>query len=295
MTDATTSTLEEIVKLNIGGTRYTTTMGTLTKRGASNFFSSLLSGRHAVRRDEKGAVWVDREGSYFGVILEYLRTGELFVPPTVPLIGVRREAEFYGIEIPTLAESVERASLSYIDDAWLQRRYLLASVDAHRPLVDAVVDVVLARFRWCAEHRVWPPEATFRGEFDEPGLALTLERNGVRPDAVAQIVGVCRHKYAERAGDDAAVCTDVALFTCLNQHRVLISAYCKHHGLTVDVSDAQHGHNSLQFDYATLRIGFPPLEQRDVINVVSHGGTTRTRPAWPELVVRGPIGVGALT
>ena len=193
---------ERIIRMNIGGMKFTTTIGTLTK--TRNFFSGLLSLSSSsspsspstattivapsattivapsattttmtkeeprkemkmTTRDEKGRIFIDREGKYFGVILEFLRTGELFIPEGMSMAAVRREAEFYGVDIPRLNDSVERTSLSYIDDGWLQRRYLLSSFESHKPVIDAVVDVILERFRFCVERRIsWPVEVTFR-------------------------------------------------------------------------------------------------------------------------------------
>lgn len=59
----------DIVKLNIGGTKYTTTVGTLS---GSAFFAALLKRDVAVAKDEEGCIFVDRDGLYFGPLLSYL-------------------------------------------------------------------------------------------------------------------------------------------------------------------------------------------------------------------------------
>jgi hypothetical protein len=51
--------MEELLELNIGGRRFTTTRTTLAARG-DNFFTALLSGRVGSVRDRKGAYFVDR-------------------------------------------------------------------------------------------------------------------------------------------------------------------------------------------------------------------------------------------
>jgi hypothetical protein len=56
-----------------------TTRETLTKNG-ENFFTSMLSGKFSVLKDEKGYYFVDRDGEYFAPILEYLRTGDFCIP-----------------------------------------------------------------------------------------------------------------------------------------------------------------------------------------------------------------------
>lgn len=91
-------THDKIVKLNIGGYKYTTTQETLTCHG-QNFFSALLKGKLPIIRDEEGCIFVDRDGEYFKPILEYLRTGELVIPDNMPLKCILREAQFYCIDL----------------------------------------------------------------------------------------------------------------------------------------------------------------------------------------------------
>ncbi len=63
-----------IVKLNIGGVKYETTVGTLTCRG-DNFFTTLFSNNFPALRDEDGYYFIDRDGEYFKPLLSFLRTG----------------------------------------------------------------------------------------------------------------------------------------------------------------------------------------------------------------------------
>ncbi|XP_051900121.1 SH3KBP1-binding protein 1 [Pristis pectinata] len=85
----------EIIHLNVGGRRFSSSRQTLTWIPDS-FFSSLLSGRILSLRDETGAFFIDRDPTVFGTILNFLRTRELDARDTN--IGLlRHEAEFYGI------------------------------------------------------------------------------------------------------------------------------------------------------------------------------------------------------
>lgn len=87
-----------IVKLNIGGVKYETTVGTLVSRG-DNFFTTLFSHMFATLKDEEGYYFIDRDGEYFKPLLSYLRTGELRVPPGMSKMCVEREAHFYLIDL----------------------------------------------------------------------------------------------------------------------------------------------------------------------------------------------------
>nr|XP_040024136.1 LOW QUALITY PROTEIN: BTB/POZ domain-containing protein KCTD3 [Gasterosteus aculeatus aculeatus] len=90
-----TSGMGEIIQLNVGGTRFSTSRQTLMWIPDS-FFSSLLSGRISTLRDETGAIFIDRDPTAFAPILNFLRTKELDLRG-VNISVLRHEAEFYGI------------------------------------------------------------------------------------------------------------------------------------------------------------------------------------------------------
>uniref|UniRef100_A0A8C9TNN2 BTB/POZ domain-containing protein KCTD3 n=1 Tax=Scleropages formosus TaxID=113540 RepID=A0A8C9TNN2_SCLFO len=85
----------EIIHLNVGGKRFSTSRQTLTWVPDS-FFSSLLSGRISTLKDETGAIFIDRDPSLFAPILNFLRTKELH-PRSINVHLLMHEAEFYGI------------------------------------------------------------------------------------------------------------------------------------------------------------------------------------------------------
>ncbi|XP_060779558.1 SH3KBP1-binding protein 1 [Neoarius graeffei] len=85
----------DIIHLNVGGKRFSTSRQTLTWVPDS-FFSSLLSGRISTLKDETGAIFIDRDPSLFAPILNFLRTKELH-PRSTDVNLLMHEAEFYGI------------------------------------------------------------------------------------------------------------------------------------------------------------------------------------------------------
>ncbi|XP_069500609.1 SH3KBP1-binding protein 1-like [Ambystoma mexicanum] len=85
----------EVIQLNVGGKRFSTSRQTLTWISDS-FFSSLLSGRISTLKDETGAIFIDRDPTIFAPILNFLRTKELD-PRQVNTSLLLHEAEFYGI------------------------------------------------------------------------------------------------------------------------------------------------------------------------------------------------------
>jgi len=85
----------DIVQLNVGGTRFTTSRQTLTQL-QDTFFSGLLSGRIQSFKDAEGAIFIDRDPQLFRLILNYLRNRALPLDD-VNFSELRHEAEFYGL------------------------------------------------------------------------------------------------------------------------------------------------------------------------------------------------------
>ncbi|XP_059611559.1 BTB/POZ domain-containing protein KCTD3 isoform X2 [Phlebotomus argentipes] len=85
----------EIVHLNVGGTKFATSRQTLTWI-PDTFFTALLSGRIASLKDDTGAIFIDRDPSLFGFVLNYLRTREVDIR-NHDIRMLRHEAEYYNI------------------------------------------------------------------------------------------------------------------------------------------------------------------------------------------------------
>ncbi|XP_035891426.1 SH3KBP1-binding protein 1 isoform X3 [Anopheles stephensi] len=85
----------DIVNLNVGGTRFSTSRQTLTWV-PDTFFTSLLNGRISSLRDETDAIFIDRDPKLFSLVLNYLRTKEIDIK-SVDIRVLRHEAEFYNI------------------------------------------------------------------------------------------------------------------------------------------------------------------------------------------------------
>ena len=174
-----------VVELNIGGSLFTTTVGTLLNHknqerlsGASdfNFFSKLfakessdacqakeedddpIAGDCDVLRDCHGRLFIDREGSFFAPLLQYLRTGVLCVPKDMCIDGLLREAQFYGFSLP-LSQAIRAGDLNptqegtvaplIIDNTYLKReaKSTEASFKAAASIGAAIVDTILAQFK----------------------------------------------------------------------------------------------------------------------------------------------------
>ncbi|XP_042545878.1 BTB/POZ domain-containing protein KCTD14 isoform X1 [Dipodomys spectabilis] len=87
-------TISTVVELNVGGQFYTTTMSTL-RRVPGSKLAEMFSSSAKVYLDAEGRFFIDRPGTYFSPILDYLRTGHM---PTENILEVYHEAQFYEIQ-----------------------------------------------------------------------------------------------------------------------------------------------------------------------------------------------------
>ncbi|XP_063225206.1 BTB/POZ domain-containing adapter for CUL3-mediated RhoA degradation protein 3 [Bacillus rossius redtenbacheri] len=98
----------QYVKLNIGGTLYYTTIGTLTKH--DTMLRAMFSGRMEVLTDSEGWILMDRCGKHFATILNFLRDGSVPLPESSRQVAeLLAEAKYYCMA--ELVESCEQALL----------------------------------------------------------------------------------------------------------------------------------------------------------------------------------------
>lgn len=141
-TSSSSSSSSKIIKLNIGGVLFCTTSSTLLGRG-ENFFTALLSGRFAASMDENGAYFIDRNGRTFEPLLDYLRTGTLIIPPTIPMESVLIEASFFLIDISRALSGMFQQGLIVASSvAGLEPALLFMETDPNNPLMVAVTGVM---------------------------------------------------------------------------------------------------------------------------------------------------------
>jgi hypothetical protein len=70
---------EPIVKLDVGGVRVTTSLTTLC-RFPDTMIGCMFSGRHTLPQGEDGYFFIDRDGTHFRHILNFLRSPESYKP-----------------------------------------------------------------------------------------------------------------------------------------------------------------------------------------------------------------------
>ncbi|XP_059159373.1 uncharacterized protein LOC131943333 [Physella acuta] len=92
---------ESRIKLDIGGNQFTTSLLTLTK-DPNSMLAAMFSGRHELKTEADGSYFIDRDGTYFRYVLNYLRDG-CIKEGTLPVSETMwrellTEAEYYQLE-----------------------------------------------------------------------------------------------------------------------------------------------------------------------------------------------------
>ena len=86
------------VELNVGGQYFTTSVQTLRK-DPNSMLAAMFSGKFDTKPSEDGSFFIDRDGTHFRFILNYLRDGELILPKGATFLKeLRKEAKFYEIQ-----------------------------------------------------------------------------------------------------------------------------------------------------------------------------------------------------
>ena len=100
------------MRLSVGGAHFETSIDTLTADSAS-MLAAMFSGRHNVLKDEDGRYFIDRDGTHFRYILNYLRDGNTYLPTESQQLvdELYEEVSFYGIE--PLMQKLEQTRQSF--------------------------------------------------------------------------------------------------------------------------------------------------------------------------------------
>jgi len=93
------------IHLDVGGTFYTTTFETLTAVPDS-WIGRMFSGRYPIQVNDDGRVFIDRDGTYFGYILKFLRAPDkkIKLSDREEYEEFKTEVEFYGLSSAMFGE-----------------------------------------------------------------------------------------------------------------------------------------------------------------------------------------------
>ncbi|KAI1893918.1 hypothetical protein AGOR_G00128600 [Albula goreensis] len=125
-----------VVQLNIGGQVYSTLLSTLRKCPNSKL-ADMFSGQPKVRTDAEGRFFIDRDGTHFRDILEFLRSQRL---PTEHVQEVYQEAVFYDIK--PLVKQLEETPQMFGE--LVGRQQFLARVPNYRENLEVIIRIARA-------------------------------------------------------------------------------------------------------------------------------------------------------
>jgi len=109
----TQASMNDILVLNVGGTKFETTRQTLLHDPASmlaKMFDPVSPLQPGVMRD--GAYFLDRDPVHFRIVLNYLRSGQLILDKNAHLEAIKTEASFFGLTglEECISEKIKEAS-----------------------------------------------------------------------------------------------------------------------------------------------------------------------------------------
>ena len=94
---ANTQKFDTLIDLNVGGTRYTARLETLT-RYPDSMLGAMFSGRHTLKKTAQDEHFIDRDGVTFRYILQFLRTPNYKIDLTgTALKELKEEALYFGL------------------------------------------------------------------------------------------------------------------------------------------------------------------------------------------------------
>ena len=92
---------QSYVTLNVGGQKFCTSKSTLVR--GETMLSSMFSERFPLLTEKDEAIFIDRDGTHFRSILNFLRDGKIARPKSrTEIEEIKQEAEYYCI--PELVE-----------------------------------------------------------------------------------------------------------------------------------------------------------------------------------------------
>ena len=112
--------VETQVKLDVGGQNFMTSTTTLTS-DPNSLLGTMFSGLHPIRAEQDRSYFIDRDGTHFRYVLNFLRDGALGpIEPTnhKTLLELLAEAEYYKISglITAVKEIMARERMSVNSD-----------------------------------------------------------------------------------------------------------------------------------------------------------------------------------
>ena len=159
------------VKLNVGGHYFATSIQTLTK-DPNSMLTAMFSGKFEMKPSEDGSFFIDRDGTHFRFILNYLRNGELILPEGATFLKeLEAEAKFYQIQ--GILDELKPKALKYFQES------VILTNDEHRSVLQGWLPRQDGEWRLLFRaSRDGFAAATFHTKCDDKGPTVTIVKSG---------------------------------------------------------------------------------------------------------------------
>jgi hypothetical protein len=97
----TDNAFQAYYKFRVSGKKFITSRDTLLIGGNNSFFSTIMNRNFDIDTID-GYIFVDRNPTYFGIILDYLRTSRVPQHQNIDLNFLNAELDFYNLGVPKL-------------------------------------------------------------------------------------------------------------------------------------------------------------------------------------------------
>ena len=183
--DAMSKKLDQVhfsstIKLNVGGQYFTTSVQTLTK-DPNSMLAAMFSERFDMKPSEDGSFFIDRDGTHFRFILNFLRTGKLTLPEGATCTKeLEEEAEFY--QIHGLIDALRPAKLTVkacMTDEPFRESTILTNVDHRKILKGWLPEAMVGEWRLLFRaSRDGFAASAFHSKCDNKGPTVTVVKSG---------------------------------------------------------------------------------------------------------------------
>jgi len=167
------------VNLNVGGHCFKTSVQTLTK-DSNTMLAAMFSGKFETKPCEDGAFFIDRDGTHFRFILNYLRTGKLTLPEGATFLKeLLEEAEFYQIQGIIDELGVSEPSVQASKPAQSFEESVILTNENHRSVLKGWLPSQEGKWRLLFRaSRDGFASAAFHSKCDNKGPTVTIVKSG---------------------------------------------------------------------------------------------------------------------
>lgn len=103
------------------------------------------------KADAKGEYFIDRNGRFFECILDFYRTGQVYVPATIEALSIREEISFF--QLP-----VDERQFMVVGERWADRLGKIAmtrALENAKPMLDKIMEHLTNALNAAAERGCW--------------------------------------------------------------------------------------------------------------------------------------------